>query len=77
MFSVKTPADLDRARIVLCGDSHGSKKRFSRLLGFKDSRALAAMHRRNRVSEPIASHVQTLLILNTYQLQEKKAAASE
>lgn len=77
MFSVDKPDDLDAARVALCGDGYGSKKQFSILLGFPDSRALAAMRRRGKVSEQVKGHVQTLMLLNPYQLQEKKAAVSE
>lgn len=77
MFIISTPTDLDAARIALFGDSHGSKKKFARLLGFKNSRALAAMHRRKRVPEPVAAHAQTLLMLNSFQLVERKAAICE
>lgn len=77
MFSVNNPDDLDSARVALCGSGYGSKKQFSLLLGFPDSRALAAMRRRGKVSEQVKSHVQTLMLLNSFQLQEKKAAVCE
>jgi len=77
MFIVSKPTDLDVARIALIGDGYGSKKKFAQLLGFRNASALAAIHRRNRVPDTIASHIQTLMMLNSFQMAERKAAISE
>ena len=77
MFQVVTFFDVDRARVVLVGNHHGSKQAFAALLGLPNYCTIRAWLSRGQVPNWAAAAIEVLMSLTAHQLAELKERRCE